>query len=335
MASGPKIGRSVKRSINHDRIYLNFLGIRIDETMQVKSTSFHTLSADRGLNRLEQSLWLFYNRLNNLVFPNASGSLSIRDFVVDLSDNCWNQTYPESSPSRKLSDLFWMQLPWDAIQAELGQICVLDVGCGSGDYFPRLQMFSGHRITSYKGIDIAPNENWDVLKKKYTTVEFQKLNSKDVRASIPQNTNFIISQSAVEHFEQDVTFFEQIRTFIQQASKNVIQIHLLPSSACFRLYGFHGVRQYTPRSLSILAKPFQKFSSAVVYRLGGDECNRLHWDFITQPSLTGKPDMRNTETQRYDRELREAIGIDNQQPHSNPGFYALVIHSNHHKIIFK
>ncbi len=303
--------------------------------MQVKSTSIHTLSADKGLNRLEQFLWLFYNRLNNHFLPNASGSLRIQDFIVDLSDKSWNQTYPKSSPSRKLSDLFWMQLPWGVLQAELGQVNVLDVGCGSGNYYPRLQDFSHHRITSYTGIDIAYNENWEVLKKKYPEVQFQKLNSDDIQAAIPQNTNLIISQSALEHFERDITFFDQMRTFIKQAAKDVIQIHLLPSSACLALYGFHGVRQYTPRSLSMLTKSFREFSYAIAYRLGGEECNRLHWEFITQPSSTGKSDMRNTETERYEREVREAIRMDSQRLPSDPSFYALVIHSNWNKIIFR
>lgn len=303
--------------------------------MRVKSTSIHSLNADKGLNRLERSLWLFYNRLNNHFFPNVSGSLNIQDFLIDLSDKSWNQTYPKSSPSRKLSDLFWVQLPWNAIQDELGQIHVLDVGCGAGNYYPRLQSFSRHHLTSYTGIDIAYNENWDVLKNKYAEVQFLKLNGNNIRAAIPQNTNLIISQSAVEHFEQDVTFFDQIHTFIKQTSKNVIQVHLLPSSVCLKLYGFHGVRQYTPRSLSLITELFRKFSYALVYGLGGNECNRLHWNFIVEPSFAGEPDLRNTETERYEQELRQAISKDNEQPGSNPSFYALVIHSNSRKVIFK
>lgn len=303
--------------------------------MRLKSTSIHTLNADKSLKRLEQTLWVIFNQLNNRFFPNVYHSLNLRDFVADLSDQSWKQTYVKSSPSRKLSDLFWLQLPWDALQAELGQINILDVGCGSGNYYPRLQDFSHHSITSYTGIDIAYNENWDVLKEKYPEVQFQKLDSNDIQTAIPQNTNLIVSQSALEHFEQDITFFDQICTFIKQAAKNVIQIHLLPSSACLALYGFHGVRQYTLRSVSLLTKPYREFSDVVVYRLGGDECNRLHWNFITQPSLAGKPDVRNTETERYELELREAIRRDNRQPQLDPSFYALVIHSNYRKVIFR
>lgn len=303
--------------------------------MQVKSTSIHSLNADKGLNHLEQSLWLFYNRLNNHLFPNVHRSLNIRNFNVDLSEKNWNQTYPKSSPSRKLSDLFWMQLPWDAVRSELEKIHVLDVGCGSGNYYPRLQDFSGNQLASYTGVDISPHENWGTLKEKYAGVQFQTLNSNDIRAAIPQNTNLIVSQSAVEHFEQDLTFFDQLRTFIKQTSKNVIQIHLLPSRACLKLYGFHGVRQYTPRSLSRITESFYEFSYAVVYKLGGSECNRLHWNFIGEPLFTGKPDLRNTETERYEKELRQAISKDNEQPGSDPSFYALVIHSNSRKVIFK
>jgi SAM-dependent methyltransferase len=302
--------------------------------MRTKSTSFHSLSADKGLNRFEQTLWTFFNQMNNRFFPNAFGSLNVRDFAVDLSEKSWKQTYLKSSPSRKLSDLFWMQLPWDAIQEELGPLHILDIGCGSGNYFPRLQMFSGQRVASYMGIDISSHENWEMLRNKYSEVQFKVLNSNDIQASIPRNTNLIISQSALEHFQEDMVFFDQIREFIRRSSQNALQIHLLPSSACLKLYGFHGVRQYTLRSLYRIAKRFSSFSHIVVFRLGGNNCNRLHWDFITQPLLAGKPDLRDTETERYDRELHEAIRLDNQQPQSDPGFYALVIHSNFNKSIF-
>jgi len=61
-----------------------------------------------------------------------------------------------------------------------------------------------------------------------------------------------------------------------------------------------------------------------LYNLGGDACNRLHYEFIVKP---GK-DLRNQNPQEYDRKLMEAIYSDMENPSRRPAFYALAIQSN-------
>ena len=86
----------------------------------MKSTSIHNLNGDKKLLLPLRYLWLGVNWLNNNLFPNArDNSLNIQDFVPDVSDTYWSQTHIKSSPSRKLSDLFWLQLPWEKILREL------------------------------------------------------------------------------------------------------------------------------------------------------------------------------------------------------------------------
>lgn len=299
----------------------------------MKSSSIHSLSADTKYTRYIKPLgylWFLLNWLNNSIWPcRHADYLQVRDFKPEISDEIWRRTDPQSSPSRKLSNLFWMQLPWREIEEELGQIHVLDVGCGSGRYGPMLDSFSGNRLTSYTGIDLNPKENWKRLLNQYPDFNFHRLDSTDILSHIPQETNFIMSQSAIEHFRQDLTFFRQIAQFIDSSSKNVIQVHVFPSKVCLKLYRLHGVRQYTPRTVSSIAHIFETNSYSVLFNLGGSECNRLHWEAITKPRYFDHTnDLINSDIDKYDRRLRTAITSDNRTACQDPSFYALIIHSN-------
>ena len=94
-----------------------------------------------------------------------------------------------------------------------------------------------------------------------------------------------MTQSAIEHVEADLIYFEKIKDYIRTYNKSVIQVHLFPSSVCLRLYLFHGIRQYTPRTISKITRIFSVFSNTTLFRLGGKECIRLHYDFITKPVI--------------------------------------------------
>jgi SAM-dependent methyltransferase len=291
------------------------------------STSIHGMNADKGLSLPQKLLWFSYNWLNNL-FPNAgTHGLAIRDFVADISERNWSRTNTESKPSRRLSDLFWLHLPWKLMKAELGQINVLDTGCGSGDYGTILQSYSEGSIASYTGLDISRHDNWSALTSAHPDFRFHTADSSNMSEYFPDDANLFISQSAIEHFEHDLRYFEQIREFARNKKKSIMQVHLFPSPACLRLYLLHGVRQYTPRTIS---------KAAHLYRLGGRECNRLHWEYFTKPLFLQKIGVRRRiKTQEYDGRLRQAILADNDKPHRQPSFYALVIHSNWSTRIFE
>ncbi|UCG51735.1 MAG: class I SAM-dependent methyltransferase [Candidatus Latescibacterota bacterium] len=301
------------------------------------STSIHRLNADRPLRYYRKLLWVGLNLFNNRLLPNASGqNLVIRDFIADTSDEKWCQTDIKSSPSRKLSDLFWLQLPWGWIKSELGSINILDTGCGSGDYGVKLQSFSNGRITSYTGVDIAPNDNWQVLTDAHPNFRFHTMRGEQVLDRIPEETNFIMSQSAIEHFENDLLYFKNLREFIRQKSSGIVQVHLFPSAACLFLYRLHGVRQYTPRTVSSITRLFEPFSYSVLFRLGGRQCNSLHKEFITKPVyIRNIEDSRDTRTEEYDSRLREAIANDNASQRREAAFYALVIHSHYREKFFE
>ena len=303
--------------------------------MTRKTTSIHHLNADRGLNTLQKALCFSLNWINNL-FPYAhvDRDLTIRSFVCEDLDTHWPQLHIKSSPGRRLSDLFWMTLPWQAIKAELGAIHVLDTGCGSGNYGLRLADWSHDLLASYTGIDVYAQDNWAELERQHANFRLLQRNVYDFLQSIPDGTNFLMSQSAVEHFDQDLLYFEQIKDYVCTCKNSVIQVHLFPARACLALYGLHGVRQYTPRTVSQISRLFKGFSYTVLFGLGGQACNRLHYKFVTKPMRRGIGDLRDLRPQEYDRRSLTAVVQDMQCPPKSPTFYALVIHSNWQKKIF-
>jgi hypothetical protein len=233
------------------------------------STSVHKINADHDLGLIGKVLFLIANLANNSLFPNAVDEfLNVRDFSPEISQEDWNKLPVKSSPIRKLSDLFWLKLPWDLVESEVGGINMVDIGCGSGNYGVIFLSFSNGRISKYTGLDTKFNQNWKVLEERSGIFTFKKANSASILSHIPEDTNVIISQSAVEHFDEDLSFFLQVRDFILRNTNNTIQIHLLPSSECLKLYLFHGVRQYTPRTVSKIARIFSSFSYCVLFRLG-------------------------------------------------------------------
>jgi SAM-dependent methyltransferase len=280
--------------------------------------------------------YFLFNWLNNeLPYARLDPKLAVRDFVCPDLAQRWSELPRRASPSRTLSDLFWLTLPWAAIHDDLGEIRILDAGCGSGSYGPRLLASAGGRIAAYTGTDARPHEGWARLEASDGRLRFFQSAAENFRFSIPAGTNMFISQSAVEHFDEDLVFFDQIRDYVAGMKGPALQIHLVPSQACLRLYHLHGARQYTPRTLSRITRLFSQDSQAVLYRLGGRASNRLHYSFITKPLLIrGDRDLRNEQPEAYDRQLLEAISEDMKHPQRSPAFWALVIHSRPKKRVF-
>ncbi len=130
--------------------------------------------------------------------------LSISSYYCGDLQAKWHQLPVTSSPSQKLSDLFLLSLPWNQVKYELGNIHVLDTGCGSGNLGMRLMEWSHHAISSYTGIDIKEHPDWEVLHNKDSGLSFVSGNVEELLSRIPDKINFILSQSAIEHFDHDI-----------------------------------------------------------------------------------------------------------------------------------
>lgn len=272
----------------------------------------------------DQVFYLWCTFHNRKPFSHLDPKITLKQFfpenTEDISDT-------HGSPSRILSDLFWKRLPWNTIANELGTISVFDTGCGSGNYGAFLQSVSNNHIDSYKGIDVYEHQNWKHLRENPMYC-FETYNGKQVHERIPEKTNFFMSQSAIEHFQNDLHYFHDVKKFIEaHPHRAMIQVHLVPSAACMKLYGRHGYRQYTPRTISKITKLFPN-AQCILYGLGGSECIRIHDEYIVKPLAKTGLDFRKTKQDEYKTEVLSAIRADAKQSTNHPNFYALVICSN-------
>lgn len=300
------------------------------------SSSFHHLNSDNQHSLSGKLIWRFLNLANNNCFPNRSKGLCVKNFCPEIGEKDWERINTKSTPSRALSDLFWLNLDWEAIRSELGNINIFDTGAGRGGYALKLNDFAGG-ISTYFGVDYSSYKEWKELMNKYKFVTMKKHNSNNISDVIPSETNFFITQSAIEHFENDLIYFEQIRDFIGKTNSNTIQVHLFPSAACLKLYQLHGVRQYTPRTVSLIVRLFNFPNTySMLFRIGGENCNNLHYQVITRPRLLKQRiDFRDTRTEEYRDLLKAAVESDVMHRNHKPNFYAVVIHSNFKQPIFK
>ncbi len=172
------------------------------------NSSFHGLNSDNGLSLTEMIYWLFLNLINNKYFPNSYDSdLKLKNFRPIIDRNILDKLDHSSSPSRAFCDLFWMMLDWTSINKELGEIKIFDTGCGSGEYALLLQDYSGSKISKYTGIDSHPQKEWDKLMKDNDYINVMRDESQEIQSQIPSGSNLFITQSAIEHFEEDLLYF--------------------------------------------------------------------------------------------------------------------------------
>ena len=197
--------------------------------MTRSNSSCHALNGDRPLSALGKIGYFLLNLANNaLPYMRLDPRLEIRDFWCPTLTQRWAAVERLASPSRTLSNLFWMTLPWSAVREELGEIRVLDVGCGRGNYAPRLLAWSGGAIATYVGLDARPSESWAHLEAADSRLRFRQVTASHVLDAIPEGTNLILSQSAVEHFDDDLRFFRLVRNYVLATHGPVLQVHLVP-----------------------------------------------------------------------------------------------------------
>lgn len=285
-------------------------------------------SGDGHLRMDRRLTYLLFNAIDNgRPYDDLDPGLALADFQSVDALARLNELPGTPSPSRAMCDLFWMHLPWADMAEALGPLRILDLGCGSGEYGSKFSTWSGGRVSGYTGLDQQPHPRWAELAGRQPGVTFLTGDVEHIDDFIPGDTNLIVSQSALEHVEGEAACFDRIRAYGQRAGRPLLQVHLVPSAACLRLYLWHGYRQYTPRTLSSITRSFEGSQRRLV-RLGGDACNRLHWRFVTWPLMTGRGDLRDARPDAYRRELAAAVARDMTTPQREPAFHALMIHSN-------
>lgn len=287
------------------------------------------------MTRWEQLAYFAHNGFAALApRRHLDSRLRIDSFRPPALDTCWPYVSAQASPSRVWSDLFWSSLPWPGLPSALGEVHVLDVGCGSGAYGPWLRERSRGVVATYTGLDLQPHPTWAAKHAADPAIRFVTGATTDIGAHLGDGVTVVMSQSVLEHVEHDLAFLREVRDLAQRRRSPLLQVHLVPSAACLRLYLLHGYRQYTPRTLSSMTELFDDDTELRLFGLGGRHSNRLHWQYITRPTLLGRPDRRATEPEAYAARLRRAIEDDLATPSSSPAFWALVIHSRPTRPLF-
>lgn len=292
-----------------------------------RSSSRHVLSADRRLSRFQRVAWIALNLVNN-AFPRYRVDRRIKSGRYLLpetrQEELWHDVAAEASPSRRLSDYFWLTMPWSAIGRELGPVRAFEMGCGRGTYGRLLSRILGPRLLRYLGVDIQSHADWGVAA---PPLEFAQARAGDAGRFL-DGANLLLTQSALEHFEEDLFYFETVAGFVRTTRRPLLQVHLVPTADCITTFPWHGIRQYTPRTISKITRLFGAETRMHLFSLGGTRCNRVHRQFITWPHLRNGTDQRRTRPADYQDALREAIRADFSGQASRASFYALVLVSH-------
>ena len=287
------------------------------------SSSWHRLNADRRFAHRIWPIWFLANFVNNWSLKEIP-SLKIKKFKPRALSESWVGSEITASPSRRLTDLFLAQLPYEQIAQTLGGIHLLDVGCGVGKYagvFDKL--CESVENFSYLGVDVKASEQWKTRSSDKCT--FKDIAVDEISANILDGVNVVVSVSVLEHLDEDLLLLRKITEFEKKLGKQFLQIHFVPSSICLWLYGLHGVRQYTPRTINKISQVISNNSGLRIFALGGARSNWVHWRNITFPLKARLGDRRFSNTKQYCQARDEAIAADRKKVTGSPSFYAILI----------
>ena len=237
-----------------------------------------------------------------------------------------------ASPSRLYVDAFWRSLPWTRIASTLGEVTILELGCGSGSMSKLFVQVLGESLVRYVEIDIQPRDGWDDLKRFDPRIQFTEAAAEDLPKELLSNANLIVSQSTLEHIEGDLTFFMAHHACLS-LQWPVIQIHAVPAEASLFLYLVHGYRQYSRRSISYIAAVYPEARCGLV-RLGGIRSNLLHFVTITLPGLLRIESLRDMRSEWYASLLRACYDRERLLNSCCPAFYGIILESGLEQSLF-
>mgnify|MGYP001200311591 CR=1 FL=1 len=286
------------------------------------SSSFHVLNGDKKLNLFEKCLWFLFNFLNNKI-PNYKTDkyLSKKLFQLPKINTDFIQDNYNKSPSRILSNLFFLNYDWKNIEENFGKIKVLDIGCGRGDQLQLFNKVFGENFI-YVGIDKKERSEWLTLKNdriRFFTDDYLNF------SKYLDDTNVIFSQSALEHLEQDVLLFDKISKYLMEnQQKKMLNLHFFPSEDCIYTFRGHGIRQYGYNSVSKLTKNFNKNSIRQMFFLGNIDFNNLHKQKFNRDFFKKK----NINDETYLKNLQKILKENKISTFKNSSFNVLEIKTN-------
>jgi SAM-dependent methyltransferase len=288
------------------------------------SSSSHIVNADYFMSISDKLKYFLFNLVNNLNTTIRMQHTRVANFNPSKSAiiEHLNTTSEPTSPSRVMSNIFWEQLDWRLIRAKLsGEIRVLEVGCGTGRYGEKLNQLAS--INSYKGVDIEAREGWELNQPDHFS--FQRASFEDF-SSVTSRQNLIITQSALEHFDQDLQFFGSIGNYAKTCNFPLVSIHLFPSPICLFTFLFHGIRQYNRKSILKLIRSSGMQQIVNLYILGGPRSNLFHFIQITLRSVIFRRPLSSKSMSSYVSKMSRVLVRDSKSRSKfSPSFYALIL----------
>ena len=232
------------------------------------------------------------------------------------------------TPSRLLCDAFWNSIDYENIKLKLNSnLNFFDIGCGSGLYGIFLKQITGRYFSSYTGLDIYKN---DIYPKEFNHIISK---AENVYSHINKETNFIMSQSSLEHIEKDTFAVEEITKKLIENEKPFIQIHMVPASKSLWLYLWHGYRQYSKKNLSNqLDEIKKKFDiNAIIVPIGGNNSFWTHLLNITIPvyfkKLINDKNFRWYNQKQVEKKIIKCVNKELNCINESTVFWAFVITS--------
>lgn len=267
-------------------------------------------------------------------FKGNKNNVDLKKLQLNKAENIVeiNETFKESgSPARRLSNMFWSTINWQFLSNQLNNnVNILDLGCGRGNYGYRYKRLLGKNFCTYTGVDIFKSSEFPS--------EFSHILSKaeNIHTHIKEH-NFIVSQSALEHVENDTKVLTRITNEFSKSGKPYLQVHLVPASAALFLYLWHGWRQYSKKNLGNIIHELSSSNdlNAKIIPLGGLRCFIAHFWYITIPTLISqlrKSDLNvswDTKTSKVSSKIKKSVLADYNVDGKFPIFWALVISSKH------
>ena len=256
------------------------------------------------------------------------------DKEIDLKKVVFNtesiDTY-YGSPSRIFSDVFWNSIDYGLVSKTIGnRLHFFDIGSGQGNFGLRFEENSKY-FGSYSGLDIYKNKNWPI---RFTHHLDDAVNSHKYFTS---NTNFIVSQSSLEHIKEDLESLTNVTDYFLSNKRQFLQIHLIPAKSSLFLYLWHGWRQYSKSNLSVIYSKLCKLDNNIdvfAIPLGSKNCFKAHLINNTIPSILDRLILRFKFLKflRYkiyddnDRNIKAVkLDIENFRQTKSPIFWALII----------